>query len=448
MVRRKARIGTLLNRQYTNLNIRMKKTLIAVFLLLGIMACKPQKRETNSSPFQISQNPEEEGFSTERLARIDSFFTDCIKNGLLPNAVTFIVRHDKIVHYKAFGFKNIERKEICEPNSIFRIASQTKAITSVGLMLLYEKGKFLLDDPISRYIPEFKNPTVLVHINSRDSSFTFRPAKSEITIRQLLNHTSGIPYGNAVFDKAHIPQVNSLQPETIEEVVKKIAKMPLDHDPGEKFTYGFNTDVLGYLIEILSGMPLDKYLQKELFEPLGMKDSYFYLPKARENRLVTLYSKDSLSIPLYPCINSNQTFPVEGAKTYFSGGAGLVGTIDDYARFCTMLLHGGNFMGKQILGRKTIELMTRNQIGDAEVWDYGDKFGLGFQLISLKSLTTLPGSEGAFKWSGMYYTDYLIDPKEDLIMLMYSNVEPFVYPEEIKRKFRILVYQALISERK
>jgi len=421
----------------------MKKIYIAVFLLLGIIACNPQ---TDSSPFETCLNPEEAGFSAERLARIDTFFNDCVKNGLLPNAVTFIARHDKIVHYKAFGFTNIEKREFCEPNSIFRIASQTKAITSVGLMLLYEKGKFLLDDHVSLYIPEFKNLNVLVLINSRDSSFTSRPAKSEITIRHLLSHTSGIPYGNAVFDKAHIPQVNSLEPETLEEVVKKIAKMPLDHDPGEKFTYGLNTDVLGYLIEILSGMPLDKYLQKELFEPLGMKDTYFYLPKAKENRLVTLYSKERLSIPLHHYIGSNQTFPVAGAKTYFSGGAGLVGTIDDYARFCSMLLHDGNYMGKQILGRKTLELITRNQIGESEVWDYGDKFGLGFQLISPESLTTIPGSEGAFKWGGMYYTDYLIDPKEDLIMLMYSNVEPFVYPEEIKRKFRILVYQALISE--
>ena len=389
--------------------------------------------------------PEKAGFSAERLARIDSVINQYIQQGKLPNAVTFVARHGKVVHHKAFGYSDIATKTPATLTSIYRNASQTKALTSVGMMKLYEKGLFLLDDPVSKYIPAFKNPQVLLTTNDKDSTYTSRPAKTEITIRHLLSHTSGIPYGNKIYAKAHIPGVNSLEPITIGEVVKKIAKLPLDHDPGEKFTYGLNTDVLGYLIEVLSGMPLDNYFQQEIFEPLGMVDSYFYLPKEKENRLVTLYSQDSITSPLYPSKNiANQTYPYAGAKTYFSGGAGVVGTIDDYARFCAMLLNKGKFNGKQFLSAKTIELMTRNQIGENEVWQSGNKFGLGFELFTENGLKYLPGSVGAYKWGGMYCTDYIIDPKEDLILLIYTNASPFANAD-INSKFRVLVYQALMD---
>jgi CubicO group peptidase (beta-lactamase class C family) len=417
----------------------MKNIQLIKFIL--IFVCGALSAQSNFRTVK----PEKAGFSTERLARIDTVINQYIQQGKVPNMVTFIARHGKVVHHKAYGWKNIENKEPVQLNSIYRNASQTKALTSVGLMKLYEKGLFLLDDPISKYIPEFKNPHVLVSINEKDSSFSSRPAKTEITIRHLLSHTSGIPYGNKVFTKARIPGVNSLEPITIGEVVHKIAKLPLDHDPGEKFTYGLNTDVLGYLIEVLSGMPLDKYFQQELFEPLGMVDSYFYLPKDKENRLVTLYAQDSINSPLYRSPNiANQTYPYSGSKTYFSGGAGIVGTIDDYARFCTMLLNKGKLNGKQFLSPKTIELMTRNQIGENEVWQSGNKFGLGFELFTDKGLAKLPGSIGAFKWGGMYCTDYIIDPKEDLILLIYTNASPFA-SGDINSKFRVLVYQALLK---
>ncbi len=414
---------------------RISVTLFSTFILCLLY----------SQSYSKTVKPESVGFSSERLTRIDSVINQYIGKGKVPNVVTFIARHGKIVHHKAYGYSDIDSKTPVTLNSIYRIASQTKALTSVGLMKLYEKGLFLLDDPISDYIPEFKNPQVLVSINEIDSSFTSRPAKTEITIRHLLSHTSGIPYGNKVFAKARIPFVNSLEPITIGEVVHKIAKLPLEHDPGEKFTYGLNTDVLGYLIEVLSGMPLDKYFQQELFEPLGMIDSYFYLPKEKENRLVTLYAQDSLNSPLYRSPNiANQTYPYSGAKTYFSGGAGVVGTIDDYARFCTMLLNNGKLNGKQFLSPKTIELMTRNQIGENEVWQSGNKFGLGFELFTDKGLAKLPGSIGAFKWGGLYCSEYIIDPKEDLIFLIYTNAWPFANAD-INSKFRVLVYQALLK---
>jgi len=411
---------------------------IFIFLLiLGVTTAQNQSKTVN---------PEKAGFSSERLARVDSFLSREVALGHIPNAVTYVYRHGKLVHNKAFGWKNIERKEPVLLSSIYRNASQTKAITSVGLMMLYEKGAFLLDDPISKYIPEFKNPVILDKINDADSTFTSHPAKKEITIRQLLSHSSGIPYGNKVFEKAQIPGVNSLKPLKIADVVKKIAKLPLNHEPGEGFTYGLNTDVLGYLIEVLSGMPLDVYFRTQLLDPLEMYDSYFYLPKEKENRLVTLYAQDKENGILYMSPHeSNQTYPVAGAKTYFSGGAGLVGPIGDYANFCSMLLNKGNFKGKQLISPKTVELMTRNQIGEYEVWDRKEKFGLGFELITEKRAAVNLSSVGAYGWGGMYATSYVIDPVEDMILLIYTNAYPL--QNQIGEKFKVLVYQAINIEK-
>jgi len=434
---------------YNKFKMKSKLVLmICVGLGITMSACKETGNTSKKAPeYEFLSNPESVGFSTERLARIDTMLTEYVSKGMMPNAVTFVSRYGKVVHNKAFGWKNIETKEPVELNSIFRIASQTKALTSVGLMILYEKGKFLLDDPISHYIPEFKNPQVIVSINAKDSSYTSRPAKREITIRHLLSHSSGIPYPNIVYEKAGIPAVNSLEPITIAEVVKKIAKLPLDRDPGESFTYGLNTDVLGYLIEVLSGMPLDEYLRKELFEPLEMKDSYFYLPDDKASRLVSLYSKDSLNTPLHICKNkSNCSYPVAGAKTYFSGGAGVVGTVKDYANFCKMLLNEGSFNGKQVLGRKTIDLMRTNQIGENDVLGNENRFGLGFEINTERGVAKFPGSVGAFGWGGMYTTDYIIDPLEDMIIIIYTNAEPFANPN-INRRFRNMAYEALIDTR-
>ena len=397
---------------------------------------KPQK-------FSVAITPENVGFSSSRLSRIDSMLNKYTMDNTMPNAVTFIAKNGQIVHYKTYGYSNIEKKQALKSNDIFRIASQTKAITSVALMMMYEEGKFLLDDPISNYIPEFKNPQVIANIIDKDSSYTTKPAKREITIRDLLSHTSGIPYGNKIYAKAKIPGVNSLENETIGSVVKRLAKLPISHTPGEAFTYGLNTDVLGYLVEVLSGMPLDKYFKTKIFMPLGMDDTYFYLPENKVKRLVKLYGKDSITAPLYLSKNiANQTYPYSGAKAYFAGGAGLVGPIEDYAKFCQMLLNGGTFNGNQILGRKTIDLMTINQIGEKDVWDTENKFGLGFEVTTEKGSAKISGSVGTYGWGGMYSTDYKIDPKENLIFLIYTNANPFPNPD-INKRFRAMVYQAL-----
>ncbi len=416
-----------------------------VLALPLLFACTSKHTTDNDNRrmFFVSAKPESVGFSSARLARLDTFLQHAVDGGIIPNAATFIVRKGKVVHYKAYGYRDIGKKIPLETTDIFRIASQSKAIISVALMTMYEEGRFWLDEPVSKYIPAFKNPSVFETFNPADCTYTARPARSEITIRQLLNHTAGYPYDHPAYIKAGIPMLNSMDDVTVEEVVNKLAALPLIHEPGEAFTYGLHTDIIGRLVEVLSGKPLDVFLKERIFDPLGMKDTYFYLPDEKRDRLVTLYEKPTMESPLVVASNKiNREYPVAGHKKYFSGGAGLVGTIEDYGRFCLMLLNRGEFNGNRILGRKTIDLMTRNQIGDLEVWSNGNKFGLGFEVTSEKGVALIPGSVGAFKWGGIYSTEYLIDPQEDLVCLVYTNSYPNAF-WQFTHIYRPLVYQAL-----
>ncbi len=228
-------------------------------------------------------------------------------------------------------------------------------------------------------------------------------------------------------------------------MVDKIAARPLIADPGTQFVYGLNTDVIGRLIEVLSGMPFDEYLRKKVLDPLGMNDTYFYLPDAKASRLVELYSKGSVNDKL--SVHANETYrkyAISGARSYFSGGAGLLSTIEDYAKLCQFLLNKGEFNGKRLLSRSTVEIMGRNQIGESFVWDRQDKFGLGLQIITPESHYGDNASVGSLTWGGMYCSEYTIDPKEETIMLVFTNVHPYAHYAEIVRKFRILVYQAML----
>lgn len=409
--------------------------------------------------FTTAKSPAEAGFSADRLKRLDTWLQGLIDKDIAPNAVTFVAHRGKIVHYKAFGYSNLAKKTPLKRDDLYRIASQSKAITTVTLMTLYEEEKFLLDDPISNYIPAFKNPKVLVSYDKKDpvgGSYETRPAKSEITIRQLLSHNAGIPYEHPLDQRPEfkVPFYNSTAPDKLEDVINKLAMRPLLHDPGRSdasvdstgggFTYGLNIDILGRLIEILSGKPFDVAMRERVLEPLGMVDTYFYLPDTKASRLVELYSKSGMDKPLTVHANeAYRNFAVSGAKTYFSGGAGLVSSVEDYAKLCQMLLNGGMFNNKRIVGRKTVEMMLRNQIGAAEVWDRKDKFGLGFQLITENSHYGDQATPGSFTWGGMYCSEFTIDPKEELILLIFTNVHPYAYYGDFVKKFRIAVYQAL-----
>ena len=407
-------------------------------------------------PAMIAQEaqPAAAGMSAERLSRIDQTVQEYVDKKWLNGAVVIIYRNGKLAYYKALGYDDAEKKTPMKKDEIFRIASQTKAITSTAVMMLFEEGKFLLDDPISKYIPQFKKPQVLDKFNEADSSYTTIPAKREITIRDLLTHTSGIGYAqigsktmNAIYAKAGIiAGVGMGGKPVLGDKMKTLGGLPLVHQPGEKWTYGLNTDLLGYLVEVISGMPLDKFFATRIFGPLGMKDTYFYLPKEKYNRLATLYTVDStdhaVKAPEHTDINADfyKDYP-NTQGTYFSGGGGLSSTAYDYALFMQMLLNGGELNGKKILSRTAVRLMTSNQIGALSL-GHGDKFGLGFELVTDESSAYTPASAGSFSWGGMFSSNYWMDPKEKIVAQIFLNIFPNPHGD-LHDKIKALVYQAI-----
>ena len=396
--------------------------------------------------------PESQKFSQDRLYRIDHMTKEYIEKGSMAGAAALIARNGKIVYYRSFGYDDRETRKPLKRNAIFRIASQTKAITSVAIMMLYEEGKFLLDDPVSKYIHSFKNPQVLDKFNAADTTYTTVPAKREVTIRDLLNHTSGIGYAQigspeftAIYAKNNITSFFGQGSPSLAEDMQKLGSLPLQHHPGERFTYGLNTDVLGYLVELASGMTLDQFFRKRIFEPLGMKDTYFYLPPDKQSRLVTTYYVDSTGkLKKMPReFYDNGTIAIEYPRTngtYYSGGAGLSSTIYDYAIFLQMLLNGGIYDGKRILSPHTVRMMITNQIGDI---DFGvNDFGLGFNIVTKEGSARSPMPEGSYDWGGIYATKYWVDPKNKMIMLFYKQVwgDP---AGDATEKFKVMAYGAL-----
>jgi len=393
--------------------------------------------------------------SPERLKRIDHLLQGQIDSGFINGAVGFVAQEGKIIYYKAFGLDDADKKIPLKTDAIFRIASQTKAITSVAVMMLFEEGMFLLDDSVAKYIPAFANQQVIDQFNIKDTTYTTKPAKRAVTIRDLLTHTSGIDHTligtdtmRAIYAKAGIPAgFAGSDPGLLSEAMNKLAKLPLRHQPGERFTYGLNMDVLGYLVEVISKMSFDDFLQQRLFKPLGMIDTYFYLPPSKYSRLVNVYASDDkhrlkkwreTDWP-YRSIN----YPmVKGI--YFSGGGGLSSTIRDYAIFLQMLLNGGQYNGRRILSRHTVDLMTSNQIGYIPWSDPHfalDRVGLGFAITTKAGQARLGQSEGSFEWAGIYNTFYWVDPKEKLVCLLFTQQLPFSW--NLDDKYKVAVYQAL-----
>lgn len=390
------------------------------------------------------------GMSEERLKKIDAMCRESVEKGEVPGIVALIARNGKIVFHNAYGMADNQAGRAMKKDDIFRIASQTKAITSTAVMMLWEEGKFQLDDPISKYLPEFKNPQVLKSFRYSDTTYTSIPATREITIRHLLTHTSGIGYGvidgdermRMIYDKAGIVDLFTTEAVTIEESVKKLAKLPLHHNPGEKYTYSEGLDVLGYFIEVISGMPFDRFLEERLFRPLGMNDTYFYLPNQKANRLVTLQRRgaDGAWEP-YPVTFYDPAYPVKGAKTFFSGGAGLSSTARDYATFLQMYLNGGELNGVRILSRTTVQSIMGNQIGD--LWDGGKNYGLAFGVVNQKGQDQGGiGSIGTFDWGGYFNTQYFADPKEQIIGIIMKQVREGG-PDNTGWKFRQMVGAAV-----
>jgi len=394
--------------------------------------------------------PASVGVRPEGLRQLDKVLQGYVADGRLPGVIALVARDGKVVYRKAFGYADAAAKKPLQVDAIERIASQTKAITSVGLMELYEQGKFQLDDPIAQYLPAFAHPRVLASFNAKDTTFTTVPARSEITIRQLLTHTSGIGYAvigsaeaRAIYAKAHVPSGVGSPQGTLAPAIDALAHQPLMHQPGERFTYGLSVDVLGRLIEVLSGQPLDQYLRAHVFEPLGMNDTYFYLPADRQSRLVPLYTEyqgRTVPMPATGMMSLRPDFPNQ-AGTYFSGGGGLSSTIDDYAVFLQMLLNGGTYQGRRLLKPSTVDLMTQNQIGDI---NQGlNKFGLGFSIVTPAGAAQTGQSVGSYEWGGAFGTDYWVDPKEHLVVLLYTQKFPHNNTPDLVPRFRKAVYAAL-----
>jgi CubicO group peptidase (beta-lactamase class C family) len=422
--------------------------LTLTFIVAGISA---QTKSLKKSPVLTEAAPETVGISPERLARIDQMCTDAVQKDNLPGMVTLVARNGKIVLWKAYGMADVQSGKAMKRDDIFRIASQTKAITSTAVMMLWEEGKFQLDDPISKYIPEFKNPKVLKNFSYTDTSWTGEPARSEITIRNLLTHTSGIGYGEIdgderfrlIYRKAGIVDAFTAERVTIAENIKKLARLPLHHHPGEKYTYSEGLDVLGYFIEVVSGMPFDQFLKTHIFDPLGMNDTRFYQPEEKAARVVTVQYKNSNGKwEKYPTTFYDPDYPIKGAKTFFAGGAGLSSTIKDYATFLLMFLNGGELNGIRLLSRTTVESIMGNQTGT--LYGTPDRYyGLAFGILTGNGQDK-GGllSEGTFEWGGYFNTQYFADPKEKVIGLIFKQTQGPVY-DETGWKFRQLVGQTI-----
>jgi CubicO group peptidase (beta-lactamase class C family) len=384
-----------------------------------------------------------------RLSRIDSLVNNYVENDWVKGVVTLVIKDNQLVQYKGYGYLDADTKKPMPNDAIFRIMSQTKAITSVGIMMLYEEGKFLLDEPISDFIPEFRHPVVLDKYNAADTTYTTVPAKREITFRDLLTHTSGIDYAaigsddmKAIYAKAGIPSGLGKMNMTLLDAMKILGKLPLKFQPGEKWQYGLNTDLLGCLTEVISGMNLEDYLHKRIFEPLGMKDTYFNLPASKAVRLAAVYTEDDNHKIIkwsHTFRNIDPDYPIM-EKTFFSGGAGLSSTAYDYAIFLQMLLNKGKYNGRQLLAPRTVELMLSGQL---EPGLFGDNnFGLGFEIVTAKGAAKGSRNEGSFAWGGYYGTTYWADPKAKLVCLIMTQHTPNSHGD-LASKFQTLVYSSL-----
>ena len=426
----------------------MKNTFLKPFVL-GLCLCGfTVFAQQNTYELPVAK-PADAGMRTYHLSYIDSLANEAITEKQVPGIVALVVRDGKVVYHKAFGQADPSGKKL-ETSSIFRIASQTKAITSTAAMILWERGKFQLDDPIAKYIPEFKDAQVLDSLLP-DGSYTSHLADKPITIRHLLTHTSGIGYGaidgdarfRKLFEDAGIIDGFTTKNITLAENEPKVAKMPLHHNPGERFTYSEGIDVVGYLVELLSGKKLDVFMREEIFEPLAMTDTYFYIPKEKHERLVAVQAlengkwTDAGSNAFYAA-----NYPISGAQTFFSGGAGLSSTALDYAQFLQMYVKGGELNGKRILSPTTVDFILSNQIGD--IWaDQGAGHGLAFKVVGEgASAKGGQGSPGTFEWGGYFNTQYFADPQQKLIGIILKQTLG-TNNDQTAWKFRNIVFSSV-----
>jgi CubicO group peptidase (beta-lactamase class C family) len=388
--------------------------------------------------------PERVGLSPERLARLTKTVDDYTKTDQIAGAVTLVMREGRVVYHEAAGWRDIEQNARMQRDTIFRIASQTKALTSVGIMMLVEEGRLLLTDPVAKYIPAFTKTTVRSIAGSAPI-----PARRQITIRDLLTHTSGLSYGGengltgmykaAGFTAWYFAD----RKEPMGTWIEKLATLPFAFHPGERYVYGYSTDVLGYVIEQVSRQSLDQFFRARILDPLKMVDTHFFLPTEKAARLATVYGRVKDQLIRAPDGHPGQGRYSSGPRVAFSGGAGLLSTASDYARFLQMLLNGGELDGVRLLGPRTVALMTADHVG-ARYGTPGRGFGLGFETVNDLGASGRYGSEGEFSWGGAYFSRYWVDPTEKIVVVFLSQLLPSG-ASDLQEKIRVLVNQAIVG---
>ncbi|RCH54350.1 serine hydrolase [Mucilaginibacter hurinus] len=442
-----------------NIYLYTKKTAALAVLLLVVAAlnsdANAQVKKSAAQGLPIVA-PQQVGFSASRLNRIDSLLNSYTKDHRIGGVVALVARQGKIAYWNASGYSDIKNNKLLQRTDLFRIASQTKAVTCAAVMMLYEEGKLLIDDPISKYIPEFRNSQVIKTFNEKDTTYTTEPAKREVTIRDLLTHTSGIGYAvigskemRAIYVKNNIPVGFEPRKLVLGDRIKALGKLPLAHQPGLQYTYGLNMDVLGYLVEVVSGMSLDAFFKERIFNPLGMKDTYFYIPAEKQSRLSKVFKSNNKGIveeneDKVDSAGVNTIYPlVKG--TFYAGGAGLSSTAYDYCLFLQMLANGGTLDGKRLMSPHTIRLMRINQIGDIPLGMSPNKAGFSFEVVTEKGATVGPWAEGTYAGGGFWGSNYWVDPESDLVVQIWTQGGGWLLGDMIN-KFKAMVYGALVDD--
>ena len=442
VIRRYTHLLQFHNQEYKHMP-RSNFRLIAIFIISVLLSSTIAAADLSRS------RPEELGISSERLGRLDTVLNSYVEENLIAGQVLLVLRKGRIAHSLANGMRDIEATDPMKEDTIFRIASQTKALVSTGIMILHERGQLDISHPLSRYIPEWEN--VQVAVPNENGSYNLEPVERPITLRHLLTHTAGMSYGTGPasreWEEADFQGwYFANKTETIGESIARMASLPLDAHPGTAWIYGYNTDILGAVIEKASGMDLNNFLQQEIFEPLEMSDSHFYLPENKRDRLAVVYQpKPGGGIQAIPATDGmrSQGLYIDGPRISYSGGAGLLSTANDYARFLQMTLNGGELDGKRILSRKTIELMTTNHLGDLP-FRSGQGFGLGFSIVTDLGERGTLGSVGEYGWGGAYHSTYWVDPLEELVVVYLTQIIPATGLDDYA-KLRSGVYQAIID---
>jgi len=376
----------------------------------------------------VDNSQKKNDLSIQSISKIDSYIEDKILNNQIPGAVILVKKNDKIVHFKSYGYSNYNKKIKFKNNDIFRIASMTKIMTSIAVLQLVEDNKISLTDPIENFIPEFKNLTVIESFNTNDGTFTARPAKNKITLKHLLTHSSGLTYGSyddipshsEIYSKAGIIELFTTDSISQSENIKKLASLPLLFEPGESFKYGLNIDVVGHLIEIISGKSLSDYFKINFFDPLEMRDTFFYIPESKKKRLVPIQTNFDGFWKIYDAEKYDVDFPLNG-KEFYSGGAGLSSTVTSFSKFLQMICDGGFYKNKRIVSSNIIESLKENHVEHlVDNLSHGLASGITTDLDIKMGFT---GNIGSIYWDGMFSTSFFVDPSENLVFLVFRQLQ-------------------------